>query len=93
MAPPANDAVIEFVPPVNAVVVYFATPPLGGTVASVVVPSRKLTAAAGTGPGPVTVAVNVTEAPTADGFRLDVRVNVGVVLLTVCVSTLDCAGL
>jgi hypothetical protein len=93
LVPPTNDAKIECDPDARAVVVNVATPPLGVTVPSVVVPSRNVTAAAGRAPEPLNVAVKVTDAPTVDGLRLDVSATVGVVGFTVCINTLDFAVL
>jgi len=49
-------------------VVKVATPPVSVPVPRVVAPSRNVTDPVGEPPAPVTVAVNVTDWPTSDGF-------------------------
>jgi hypothetical protein len=68
-------------------VLYVAVPPLRVPVPSVVLPSLNVTvpvAAEG-----VTVAVNVTDTPYADGFADDATPVVVDALLTVCVNVDD----
>ena len=69
MPSPPYVAEIECVPAANAEVENVATPPMSIPVPSAAVPSENVTgpvAAAG-----VTVAVNVTDCPTTDGFTLE----------------------
>jgi hypothetical protein len=51
-----------------------ATPLLSALVPSVVLPSLKVTVPVGVAEVPVTVAVNVTDWPESDGFKLEVNV-------------------
>ena len=60
-----------WLPIVSADVENAACPPLSVRVPRIVVPSLKVTAPIGTPPLEVTVAVNVTFAPKADGFAED----------------------
>ena len=74
-------------PRANAAVVSIAVPLVSVAVPSAAVPSMKVT-------DPVVVlgvtdAVNVTAAPDADGFALEVRLVVVVMVFTVCVSVGD----
>ena len=78
---------IEFDPAASVEVLYVALPLLIVAVPSVVLPFVNVTvpvAVVG-----VTVAVNVTEAPNADGFADEASVTVVFVLFTVWVSTED----
>ncbi len=78
---------IEFDPTASVEMLKVAFPALIVPVPSVVLPSVNVTvpvAVVG-----VTVAVNVTEAPYADGFADEARVTVVFVLFTVWVSTED----
>jgi hypothetical protein len=72
-------AEIWCVPTVSAVVEYAATPPLFSvTVPSGEEPSRKATLPEGTAPGPVSVAVKVTDVPAMMLLAEDRRATVGV---------------
>jgi len=78
---------IEFDPTASVEVLYVALPLLIVAVPSVLLPSVNVTvpvAVVG-----ATVAVNVTEAPYADGFADEASVTVVFVLFTVWVSTED----
>jgi hypothetical protein len=67
-----------------------ATPPaLRAPVPIAVAPSRKVTVPVGVPPGPVTVAVKVTDWPKVDGFGEAVRAAVLVALLTTCETAED----
>ena len=59
------------------------------TVDKVVEPSRNCTVPVATAPLPVTLAVNVTDCPAAEGFTDDVSAVVLAALLTVCVRVAD----
>jgi hypothetical protein len=79
--------VIDCEPLASVEVLYVALPLLIVAVPSVVLPSLNVTvpvAVVG-----VTVAVNVTEAPNADGFADEASVTVVFVLFTVCVRVVD----
>jgi hypothetical protein len=79
--------VIEFDPTASVEMLKVAFPALIVPVPSVVLPSVNVTvpvAVVG-----ATVAVNVTEAPNADGFADDASVTVVFVLFTVCVRLVD----
>jgi len=79
--------VIECGPLASVEVLYVAPPLLIVAVPSVVLPSVNVTvpvAVVG-----VTVAVNVTDEPYADGFADEARVTVVFVLFTVCVRAVD----
>ena len=65
----------------NAVVVRVATPALSVPVPRMVVPFLKVTVPVGL--APVTVAVNVTDAPEAIELALEVRAMVGVTIVMV----------
>jgi hypothetical protein len=81
--------VIESAPAGRVVVANVATPPPNALVPRVVVPFLKVTEPVGVPvTAGVTVAVNVTDAPTVDGFKLDVTVVV-VFCWTVCVRMAD----
>ena len=74
----------------NFDVVSVATPFTSLAEPSPVVPFWKTTVPVGTGPeAEVTVAVKVTASPTADGFRLDVKVVVVAVFKTVWATTAE----
>ncbi len=78
---------IDCEPLASVEVLYVALPLLIVAVPSVVLPSVNVTvpvAVVG-----VTVAVNVTEAPYADGFADEASVTVVFVLFTVCVRVVD----
>jgi len=78
---------IDCEPLASVEVLYVALPLLIVAVPSVVLPSVNVTvpvAVVG-----VTVAVNVTEAPNADGFADEASVTVVFVLFTVCVRVVD----
>jgi hypothetical protein len=82
LAFPRNWAVIECVPAARLDVVSDALPPLSVALPSSVEPSKNRTvpaAAAGD-----TVALKVTDWPTLDGLRLDVRAVVVFAWFTVC---------
>ena len=89
---PLYTAVIEWVATERLDVVNDAEPPLIGTVPSVAAPSLKVTLPVGV-PEPdagLTVAVNLTDWPKADGFSEDttaVLVPAGLPALTVCANT------
>jgi len=68
-------------------VVNVATPPLSAAVPSVVAPFLNVTVPVGTPAEELTVAVNVTDCPKADGFGDDVSDSVVRALLTTCFST------
>jgi hypothetical protein len=86
-------AVIEWDPSVRLDVVRLAWPvPFRGTVPSVVVPSTNATVPVGVpvpGATGVTVAVNVTDCPSPDGFAEDTTVVVVAAVFTVWVSADD----
>ncbi len=91
---PPYDAVIECVPCVSAVVAMVATPPVPTVAVPMeVAPSWKVTVPVmEPAVAELTVAVNVTEAPTVDGLREDVKavvVAAAVETFTVCVSAVD----
>lgn len=74
LASPPYTAVMECEPTAKAAVENVATPePLRAPVPRVVPPSLNVAVPVGV-PEPVTVAVNVTEAPARDGFTLEVNV-------------------
>ena len=74
---PPYTAVMEWLPTLSVVVLNVAVPPLSVPVTIVVTPSLNVTLPVGV-PAPgatdATVAVNVTDCPKLDGFRLDVSV-------------------
>jgi len=79
---PLYVAVMVCVPWARVVVVYFAAPPLSVTVFRVVVPSLKVTLPVGVPLNcGVTLAVNVTDCPTFEGFSEEAKVVVVVALL------------
>jgi len=75
---------MECEPTANVEVLYDAVPLLIVPVPRVVVPSLNVTVPVAV--DGVTVAVNVTEEPYADGFAEDATVVVVFALLTVCVN-------
>jgi hypothetical protein len=68
--------VIECVATERADVEYVAVPPVREAVPRTVTPSLKVTEPVGVAPGPVTVAVNVTDWPNVEGFALEASVAV-----------------
>src|SRR5258708_1762135 len=63
-----------WLPTVNNEVLKVATPlPLRPPVPRLMMPSKKVTVPPGVPPGEGTVAVDVTDCPSPDGFRLDDR--------------------
>jgi hypothetical protein len=84
--------VIEWLPTANVLLLNVARPPLNVRVARVVVPSLKATDPPGVPPPgatALTVAVNVTDWPKADGFTDDVTAVVVLAWFTVCVTAAD----
>ena len=81
---PAYTAAMVWVPIASVVLVYEATPPASVAAPSVLAPSLKVTAPEGV--APLTVAVNVTEAPKIDGVPLEVKVTELLTVFTVCVN-------
>src|SRR5205807_3291232 len=86
---PPYTAVMLCGPAVSAAVANVAWPELSVPVPSVVVPSLKVTVPVGVPPLPVTVAVNVTGWPAAEGLTLEVSVAVDATSVTVWVNAAD----
>jgi hypothetical protein len=78
---------MEWVPPASVEVVNVAFPAVSATVPSTFVPSLNATVPVGVPEvAGFTVAVNVTDCPTADGFSEDATTVDDNALFTVCVS-------
>jgi hypothetical protein len=73
----------------KADVVRLALPPARLTVPSIAVPAVNVTVPTGTAVGELTVALNFTRCPTADGFWEEVTVVVDVAWLTNWLSVAD----
>jgi len=87
---PLYVALSEWLPPLNADVVYVATPlPFNGSVPSGATPSANVTVPVGTAPELVRVIVKVTELPKVAGLLFEVIDTVTGAVLTVWVNTED----